>query len=51
MFRNSLMKTGFLAPRPGFQIPVSAKSYRQQARSCADAEPRAYGRDDASDDY
>jgi len=48
MFCNSPMKTGFLATLPGSQIPMSAKGDRQQARSGADAEPRAYGCEDAS---
>jgi hypothetical protein len=30
---------------------MCAKSYRQQARSGADANPSAYGREDASDDH
>jgi len=48
MFCNSPMKTGFLATLPGSQIPMSAKGNWQQARSGADAEPRAYGCEDAS---
>jgi hypothetical protein len=30
---------------------MSAKGNRQQARSGADANPRAYGREDESDDH
>ena len=50
VFRDSPVKTGFLAPLPGSQIPMSANGDRQQARSGADAKPRAYGCEDASDD-
>jgi hypothetical protein len=50
VFRDSPVKTGFLAPLPGSQIPMSANGDRQQARSGSDANPRAYGREDDSDD-
>jgi hypothetical protein len=51
IFRNSLVEIRFLAPLPGPQITMSANGDRQQARSGADAQPRAQGCEYASDDH
>jgi hypothetical protein len=50
MFRNAQAASRFPALLQDSQVSMSVKSDGQQARSSADAQPRACRRDDASDD-